>query len=43
MLKPGALRQPRQVGWMGGGREVHEGGDICIPGLIHVDVWQKPT
>ena len=31
-------------GWdgKGGGREVHEGGDICIP-LIHVDTWQKPT
>ena len=26
----------------GGGREVHEVGDICIP-LIHVDTWQKPT
>ena len=31
-------------GWdvEGGGREVHEVGDICIP-LIHVDTWQKPT
>ena len=26
-----------------GGREVQEGGDICIYlWLIHVDVWQKP-
>ena len=32
-------------GWdgMGGGREVQDGGDICIPMVIHVDVWQKPT
>ena len=33
---------------MGGGREVQQGGDLCIPcvytlWLIHVDVWQKPT
>ena len=27
----------------GSGREVQEGGDIRIPILIHVDVWQKPT
>ena len=25
---------------VGGGREGHEGGDIC---LIHCDVWQKQT
>ena len=25
------------------GREALEGGDICLPVLIHVDVWQKPT
>ena len=28
--------------WVGGQREVQEGGDLCIQ-LIHVDVWQKPT
>ena len=28
---------------VGGGREVQEGGDIHIPRLIQVDVWQKPT
>ena len=22
---------------------VQEGGDICIPRLTHVDIWQKPT
>ena len=26
-----ALWQPRGVGCVGGGREVQEGGDICIP------------
>ena len=26
----GALNKPRGVGW-GDGREVHKGGDICIP------------
>ena len=26
---------------VGGGREVQEGGDMCIP-MAHVDVWQKP-
>ena len=35
-------------GWEGegDGREVPEGGEICIPiadSWIHVDVWQKPT
>ena len=35
-------------GWCeeGDGREVPEGGEICIPmadSWIHVDVWQKPT
>ena len=32
-------------GWngMGGGTEAPEGGDIYIPMLIHVDIWQKPT
>ena len=32
-------------GWdgEGDGREVQEGEDICIPWLIHVDIWQKPT
>ena len=28
---------------MGGGTEAPEGGDIYIPMLIHVDIWQKPT
>jgi len=28
---------------VGGEREVQEGGDICLPRLIHVDVWQKST
>ena len=23
--------------------EVREGGSICIPRVMHVDVWQKPT
>ena len=27
----GALHQPRCVGWEGDGREVQEGGDICVP------------
>ena len=27
----GAVYQPRGVGWMGDGREVQKGGDICIP------------
>ena len=27
---------------VGGGREVQQGGDICILWLIHVTVWQKP-
>ena len=32
-------------GWdgVGGGRELQEGGDLCILWLIHVDVRQKPT
>ena len=33
-------------GWepVGGGKEVQEGGVICIPmAWIRVDVWQKPT
>ena len=29
--KSGALWQPWWVRWVGGGREVQEGGDICIP------------
>jgi len=28
---------------VGGEREVQEGGDICIPMVDHVDVWQKST
>ena len=28
---------------VGNGREVQEGGDMCILMLIHGDVWQKPT
>ena len=27
----GALFQPRGVGWVGYGRKVQKGGDICIP------------
>ena len=27
--QPGALQQPRGVGW-GGGRDVQDGGDICV-------------
>jgi len=27
----------------GGAREIGDGGDICIPSLSHLDVWQKPT
>ena len=30
-LKAGALGQPRGVGGVGGGREVQDRGDICIP------------
>ena len=32
-----------QEGWDGewDGREVQEGGDVCIPMAIHVEVWQK--
>ena len=32
-------------GWagVGGGRQVQEGGDICVLWFIHGDVWQKPT
>ena len=29
--RPSALWQPREVGWVGGGREVQEGWDICVP------------
>ena len=28
---------------MGGGREVQEGKDICIPMADSCNVWQKPT
>ena len=28
--QPGALGQPRGVGWDGEGREVQEGGNTCI-------------
>ena len=27
----GALYQPRGMGWEGHGREVQEGGDVCVP------------
>ena len=27
----GALYQSREVGWGGDGREVQEGGEVCIP------------
>ena len=37
----GALYQPRGVGWVGDGREVRKGGDICLPWLIYFEVWQK--
>ena len=30
-IKKGAQYQPRGVGWGGDGREVQEGGGICIP------------
>ena len=30
-IKKGALYQPRGMGWGGDGREVQEGGRICIP------------
>ena len=32
-------------GWdgVGDGREVPEGGTYVYIGLIHIDVWQKPT
>ena len=32
-------------GWngKGGGRGVQDGGIHVHPGLIHVDVWQKPS
>ena len=29
--QPGALGQPRRVGWDGSGKEFHERGNICIP------------
>ena len=29
--QPGALYQPRGVGWEADGREFRKGGDICIP------------
>lgn len=41
--QPQALWQPGEVGWVGGGTEVHEGGDACMPMLVHVAVWQKPV
>ena len=28
--QPSALRQSRGVGWVRGGREAQEGGDMCI-------------
>ena len=40
-LKPGALWQCREVGW--GGREVQKGGNIYVPMVVHMDIWQKPT
>ena len=39
----GALRQHRAVGWGGRGREVHGGGTYVYLGLLHVNMWQKPT
>ena len=36
---PQALWQPGEVGWVGGGREVHEGGDTCMPMLVHAAMW----
>ena len=30
------------MGWEVGGRFL-EGGDICVPTVIRIDVWQKPT
>ena len=44
-----ALEQPRGVGWgerwdgVRGGREVQVGGDMCVPTMIPVDIWQKQT
>ena len=35
-----ALWQPRGVD---GGKKIQDRVDICIPRLIHVNVWQKPT
>ena len=42
----GFKNQGMRGGMGGGGREVQEGGDICMYTylwLIHLDVWQKPT
>ena len=41
--QPSALRQPRVWDAVGDGRGVQEGGDKVCLGLIHVDVWQKPS
>ena len=34
---------PEGYGRVGGGRESQEEGDMCMPWLIDVDVWQRPT
>lgn len=39
--QPGALGQPRWVGWVGGGREVQEGIYVSLLRLIYVVVQQK--
>ena len=40
-LKGGALGQPRQIQWGGGGRRVQHGGTQVQLWLIHVDIWKK--
>ena len=40
---PGALLQPRDVGWGGRWERASRGGTYVYLWLIHVNVWQKPT
>lgn len=42
--QPGALAQPRRVGWSSGmGGRVKREGTYAYLWLIHVDMWQKAT
>ena len=42
-LKPGLCNNLEGWDGEGGGKDVQEGRDICIPMADHVAAWQKPT